>query len=96
MNVSLLIKWKWRILLEEKANWYQLLHHRYTNPEVKMFIDNNDVMSKRDSIWWRDLILINDYKGLMGLSVLDMFHCRVKFGERTPFWFSRWMGNQAI
>ncbi|XP_058775087.1 uncharacterized protein LOC131649341 [Vicia villosa] len=48
------------------------------------------------SIWWRDLILINDCEGSMGLYVSNMFRCRVKTGETLSFWFSRWAGNQAI
>ncbi|XP_058724719.1 uncharacterized protein LOC131596153 [Vicia villosa] len=70
MNISLLMKWKWRICNEENAVWSNLLIHRYKNPVVKMFVNDKGVISSRDSIWWRDLILINDCDGSNGLSQL--------------------------
>ncbi|XP_058783674.1 uncharacterized protein LOC131658394 [Vicia villosa] len=86
MNVSLLMKWKWRICTEANAIWSNLLIHRYKNPEVKMYVNDTGVISKNDSIWWRDLILINDCVGSNGLSVSDSFLCRVKSGDNVSFW----------
>lgn len=51
MNVSLLMKWMWRICTEENAIWSKLLILKYKNMEVKMFVNNTGVISKRDSIW---------------------------------------------
>lgn len=40
MDISLLMKWKWRILKEHDAVSYDLLSYRYSNPEVKMFVND--------------------------------------------------------
>lgn len=51
MNVSLLMKWKWQILMEENAVWFNLLRFRYSNPELKMFMNDIRVLNKHDYIW---------------------------------------------
>lgn len=93
---SLLIKWKWRIITEDRTVWHNLLVHRYSNPMLKMFVIDSRVISKRDSIWWRGLILINGCVSSSGLSVSDMINCRVINGEKTSFCFSKLIGNQAL
>ncbi|XP_058786284.1 uncharacterized protein LOC131660936 [Vicia villosa] len=107
MNISLLMKWKWRILTEENTVWKDILKYRYHTPEVKMFVNDDNVMNKKDSLWWRDLQLINDCassKGEIlpiktstkGISASDLFSCRVKNGSKTSFWFSKWIENQSL
>lgn len=46
--------------------WSDLLKFRYGTPEVKTFVNDRSVVSKGDSIWWRDLVLINDSGGSKG------------------------------
>lgn len=96
MNVALLMKWKWRILTEENVAWSRLLRHRYINLTVKMFVNDKCVISKGDSIWWRDDILIKDREGSNGLSFCDIIACKILNGENISFWFSRWEGNKNI
>lgn len=96
MNVSLLRKWKWRIMTDDNAIWSKVLKHRYTNLVVKMFVNDKAVITKRDSIWWRDLILINDCAGSNDIYASNLFYCKVKIGTLLSFWFSKWTGNQAI
>ncbi|XP_058726636.1 uncharacterized protein LOC131597999 [Vicia villosa] len=57
MNMALLNKWKWRILNENEPVRSSLLAFRYGNPRLKIMVGNNSVLSNKDSIWWRDLIL---------------------------------------
>lgn len=52
-NLSLLGKWKWRLLTVPEAIWRKLLHFRYgdqlsTDPIRR-------VNHSKDSIWWSDL-----------------------------------------
>ncbi|XP_058777040.1 uncharacterized protein LOC131651391 [Vicia villosa] len=96
MNVSLLMKWKWRIMTEENAIWSNILKHRYSKPVVKMFVNDKVVLTRNDSIWWRNLLMINDCAGSNGVSISDLFFCRVNSGENVSFWFSKWAGNQVI
>lgn len=96
MNVSLLMKWKWIICNEANSIWSNLLVHRYKNPVVKMFVNDPGIISRKDSIWWRDLIKINDCEGTNGLSVSDFFRCAVRSGENVSFWFSTWGTHQTV
>lgn len=61
-----------------------------------MFVNDSRVLSKRDSMWWRDLVLINDCSGSSGLSVSDLVNCRVKIGAKSAFWFNNWLGDQTL
>lgn len=61
-----------------------------------MYVNDSRVISKRGLIWWRDLILINDCVGSKGMLASDLFLCRPNNYENTPFWFSRWAGNQSL
>ncbi|XP_058783901.1 uncharacterized protein LOC131658647 [Vicia villosa] len=61
-----------------------------------MFVNDGNVMNKRDSLWWRDLMLINDCASSKGISASDLFSCRVKNGTKTSFWFSKWIENQLL
>ncbi|XP_058746506.1 uncharacterized protein LOC131619428 [Vicia villosa] len=90
------MKWKWRILTEENAIWSSLLKHRYSHPEAKMFVNDTCGITTRDSIWWRDLMMINGCESSYGLTVSDLIYCRIHNGESTSFWFSKWVGDQNI
>lgn len=76
--------------------WYELLKYRYSNPKLKMFINDKRVLHKGDSVWCQDLVMINDCIGSRGLSTSNIILCKVKNGAKTAFWFNRWIGDQAI
>lgn len=56
-NKALLLKWKWRIVIDISAIWRGLIMHMYNNPEVKMFIIDKSAINNGDLIWWKDLIM---------------------------------------
>ncbi|XP_058784133.1 uncharacterized protein LOC131658901 [Vicia villosa] len=85
--------WKWQTLTEENAAWSNLLKYRHSNLAFKMYVNYGIVISKGDSIWWRDIILINDCDGSKGLSASELFLCRANNGENLSFWFSRPLGE---
>lgn len=74
MNVSLLMKWKCRILTEDNTVQKNILKFIYANPEVKMFVNEDKMLNKRDSIWWRNLMLINDCAALEVFQHLTFFY----------------------
>lgn len=90
------MKWKWRIVNDKCAIWRGLINHRYKNPEGKMFISDKSVISHGDSIWWRDLILVDSLEFDNCNCFSGNTLCRVKDGKSTTFWFSRWAGNQTL
>ncbi|XP_058762746.1 uncharacterized protein LOC131636112 [Vicia villosa] len=84
------------MLLEIEYGSENLSHHIQIFDNLKMFVNDNRILNKSDSIWWRGLILINDCEGTRDLSASDLFSCRVKKGDRLSFWFCRWCGEQAL
>ncbi|XP_058746851.1 uncharacterized protein LOC131619813 [Vicia villosa] len=82
MNRSLLLKWKWRILKEDKATWSRFLLLRYQNPKIKVLASCVDVLNQDDSSWWRDIIF-NDFKEEDSV-------------EGFNDWHSCWLGDQTL
>lgn len=70
MNATLISKWKWRILAENDAVWCGILKARYGNVKLKVLVGDISVVGKKDSIWWRDFFMSNNYERL-----LDKYFC---------------------
>ncbi|XP_058742136.1 uncharacterized protein LOC131614590 [Vicia villosa] len=64
LNVALLRKWKWRLLTEKEAVWSGIINHRYDNSALKILVEDVSVVSKQDSIWWRDVLISGNYVNL--------------------------------
>ncbi|XP_058764653.1 uncharacterized protein LOC131638121 [Vicia villosa] len=96
MNVALLSKWKWRILTDKDAVWRDLLEVRYGNIKLKVLVGDSLVVQKKDSIWWRDLIISDNYDNLL----LDNFSSAVLVsvgnGVSTPLWYANWTGQRSL
>lgn len=57
-NISLLAKWKWRCIHDHNALWRDLLAFRYGNLIAKQTCSLDRSWGTKDSIWWRDLMLL--------------------------------------
>ncbi|XP_058747189.1 uncharacterized protein LOC131620201 [Vicia villosa] len=96
MNKSLILKWKWRILKEDKAIWSTFLLLRYQNPKFKVLASCVEVLNRDDSSWWRDIIL-NDFKEEDSVEgFIDWVNCDFKKGNTILFWHSCWLGDQTL
>ncbi|XP_058759424.1 uncharacterized protein LOC131632711 [Vicia villosa] len=65
MNVALLSKWKWKILVEEEAVWRGILVSRYGNIKLKILVGDISIAEKSDYIWWRDILIFDNYAALL-------------------------------
>ncbi|XP_058775262.1 uncharacterized protein LOC131649520 [Vicia villosa] len=96
LNRALLLKWKWRILKEDKAIWSRFLLLRYHNPKFKVLASCGEVLNRDDSSWWRDIVL-NDFKEEEGVEgFIDWINCDCKNGNNILFWHSCWLGDQTL
>ncbi|XP_058775834.1 uncharacterized protein LOC131650122 [Vicia villosa] len=96
MNKALLLKWKWRILTEDKAIWSDVLLLRYREPKVKVLAYGRRATSSKDSFWWRD-VLNNDVKDVPseeGFSGCIQYV--VKKGDSVSFWFGSWLAAESL
>jgi hypothetical protein len=55
-NLSLLSKWKWRLLSDEEASWTDLLRFRYGHFPTLLLGGAASNNRNKESIWWRDII----------------------------------------
>ncbi|XP_058777072.1 uncharacterized protein LOC131651423 [Vicia villosa] len=95
LNIALLNKWKWRIINEKEVVWRDIISHRYANLVLKIFVGDKSVLSKKDSIWWRDLILSDDSVN-SNFCFAGGVVSKVANRRGTSFWFSNWMCQQSL
>jgi len=89
-NSALLAKWRWRLTVEEKGRWKDLLVSKYGS--------NSEVVPspvKLQSWWWRDL------QKVCGEGEGDgWFHKEVGWkigcGDKVRFWEDVWSGNSSF
>lgn len=87
VNMSLLAKWKWRLLQEEHSLWKQVLVEKYGDQVSGLAPVEGFRWPRFTSLWWKDLMSL---EGSVGK---NWFTNRVvrKVGNRsnTSFWKDR-------
>ncbi|CAL5198598.1 unnamed protein product [Lathyrus oleraceus] len=61
-----------------------------------MFISDKRVISKGDSIWWRDLIMVDINSKEKHYCFSYFIKYRLNEGRRISFWHINWLGNQSL
>ncbi|XP_058783955.1 uncharacterized protein LOC131658705 [Vicia villosa] len=96
LNVALLSKWKWRILTEENDVWKGILETRYGNVRRKVLIGDISVIKNSDSIWWRDLIISDNFELLLFQNFTGAVKCNIRDGQDVPFWYGCWADSRPL
>lgn len=71
MNLSLLAKWRWRLLYGDNAHWKEVLEERYGRKVCAKLEGGEDFCPTNASKWWKDLVNL-DKKGEDGCSRLTL------------------------
>jgi hypothetical protein len=92
VNLSLLTKWRWRLLhVEERSLWKEVLVAKYGD-HIQRMVDWSGVSRPYfSSPWWNDICDIENCvvsKNWLGESISR----KVGNGARTRFWSDRWFG----
>lgn len=87
--MALINKWKLSILNEKDMVWSSVLKRIYKNQELKVLIGEKSVLTNRDSIWWRDLLLSDNYVNLQDNHFTSATTCRPGNGVNIPFWYTQ-------
>jgi len=91
VNLSLLAKWKWRLINGGNAFWKEVLVEKYGTSCVGLVVEEEYVWPAHTSRWWRDLV---------GLDESNWFNSelsrKVGNGENTSFWDVAWRGEFAF
>jgi hypothetical protein len=82
-NLSLLSKWKWRLLSDEEASWTDLLRFRYGHFPTLLLGGATSNNRNKESIWWTDII--DTGKGLAEDWFRSNVGCNVGNGRSTGF-----------
>lgn len=61
MNISLLSKWRWRLIDGEKALWKSVLVKKYGGAVESLMEGNNMVWPTHVSLWWKDVVNLGDF-----------------------------------
>lgn len=91
VNLSLLVKWKWRLINGGNALWKEVLVEKYGTSCVGLVVEEDYVWLVHTSRWWRDMV---------GLDESNWFNSelsrKVGNGANTKFWEVAWRGDFAF
>jgi hypothetical protein len=94
VNLSLHIKWRWRLLQKENALWKDLLVARY-GPDARLkvhWIGSN--VANRSLSWWKDLCGIDVRDGSSWFA--NNIKRQIGNGNSTRFWYDCWTGTSPL
>ncbi|KAK2393020.1 hypothetical protein QL285_055002 [Trifolium repens] len=94
MNISLLSKWKWRLLSEGQSIWKKVLQERCGGGERGVGWMSRLLPPNIASSWWNDLVSVGVVVGSDRLR--DIFFRKLGNGGDTIFWHDTWVGVQPL
>ncbi|KAK2421555.1 cyanogenic beta-glucosidase [Trifolium repens] len=92
VNISLLAKWRWRLLFNEGEIWKLILEAKYGNNIIGSFV-SAEVGGVRDaSLWWKAITRIDGETRWF----TDSLRKKVGNGVTTQFWSDVWVGSRPL
>ncbi|GAU29820.1 hypothetical protein TSUD_223660 [Trifolium subterraneum] len=92
VNLSLLTKWRWRLLSGEGEVWKDIIVAKYGERVMGNARLDNIVYLQFGSAWWRDLCNLDKDEGWFNQVVLK----KVGMGNSILFWKDVWAGDQSL
>jgi hypothetical protein len=92
MNLSLLAKWRWKLLSRGNEVWKDVLIAKYGGEVVGRGNLGDLQVSNGASTWWRDICLLDKGSNWFADAVIK----RIGDGNSTSFWSEVWIGNQTL
>ncbi|GAU48540.1 hypothetical protein TSUD_282920 [Trifolium subterraneum] len=95
MNLSLLAKWRWRILQNEQILWREVITARYGD-EICFTADWSGLsFPVTSSAWWKDISKLESVAGSITW-ISKALERRVGNGRSTYFWLEKWIGGSTL
>jgi hypothetical protein len=92
VNLSLLAKWRWRFLNNERSSWKLVLEAKYGDRLAHAHLHQEHCESRLASIWWKDVCkLEGDGRWFAEAAVKKLGD-----GNTTLFWTDFWLGNFSL
>jgi len=92
--MSLLAKWRWRLLQPELPLWKLVLRDKYGDSISGLPPEEGVRWLRYTSGWWRDLMSLEDGVGSSWFSM--RVERKVSSGRDTSFWKDKWFGDQSL
>jgi hypothetical protein len=94
VNISLLTKWRWRLLDNTNAVWKDVLKCKYGEVVSKRVALGEDCKPWYSSLWWRDICTIGNNVEINWFA-RNMVK-KLGNGALTSFWFDIWVGDLSL
>jgi hypothetical protein len=95
VNLSLLSKWRWRLLQPELPLWKEVLVTKYGNHILSQEDWSNRRVPTSSSNWWKDICALD--RVVEGKNwLLESISRKVGNGTSTLFWTSNWLGGTPL
>jgi hypothetical protein len=91
VNLSLLAKWRWRLLLDEEEVWKNVITAKYYGEGV-LGSGSLDASGNMCSPWWMDICNLD--KGVGWFNQLAVK--QLGRGNSIKFWKDVWVGDQTL
>ncbi|MCH98951.1 putative ribonuclease H protein, partial [Trifolium medium] len=91
-NLSLLAKWRWRLIVDPVSEFSKVLTAKYGEVRKPLLVAHNS----KASLWWRDLATLGRSRVGNGDWILDLFLKKVGNERDTSFWLDDWCGAVSL
>ncbi|GAU34029.1 hypothetical protein TSUD_16170 [Trifolium subterraneum] len=95
VNLSLLAKWRWRLLLPGSALWKEVLVAKYGNHILNMVDWSGYRVPSLASKWWKDINSLDKVVENKNW-IVESVGRKVGDGNSTCFWSSLWIGEAPL
>jgi len=94
VNLSLLAKWRWRLLQGDHALWKDVLMEKYGRDTFDMVVGERDPWARWVSKWWKNLASLEDGGDFAGFN--EEVERKVGNGLNTRFWQRVCRGGESF
>jgi hypothetical protein len=92
LNISLLTKWRWKLLNDVTEVWKEVIEAKYGGRSLGSIRPDCGYASSIVSRWWADICNLDKDEDWF-VSALEK---KVGSGNNTRFWFDTWVGDQPL
>ena len=96
MNMSLLAKWKWRILQGEQSLWKRVLVEKYGDHVSSLAPSVGARWPRYTSLWWRNLMNLEDEDGVGAKWLASRVRRKIGNEINISFWKDMWLGEASL
>jgi hypothetical protein len=91
-NLSLLAKWRWKLLQPEEEFWKSIVSAKYGNGVVGVCNLGEEQLPRSASSWWYNICKLDNNTRWFELGVVKV----LGNGSSTSFWNDIWVGDQNL